>query len=176
MGKREILGAVAALAIASTAFAGVQTYTIDFFPDDPGAINIMLGFITPALTGKTIVQTRLFVEFTPLSGYDAGDLYFLLAAPVIPDADEDGFIYLESGADMGWSGQGTFFYENTFTSLNGVLQVGVWQHDVFPTFDPPIYQGFFSADSRWEIDYIPAPATASSLGGLLLVGSRRRRR
>ncbi len=174
MGKREALTA-AALAIATPVFAGVQTYTVDFFPDDPSTINIMLGFITPALTGKTIVETRLFVEFTPEPGYDAGDLYFLLAAPVIPDAGADGFIYLESGPDMGWSGSGTVFYENTFTNLNGVLQIGVWQHDVFPTFDPPIYQGSFSADSRWEIDYIPAPGTATALGGLLLIGARRRR-
>jgi uncharacterized protein (TIGR03382 family) len=135
----------------------------------------MLRFIRPDLTGRTIVETRLFLTFTPAPGFDAGDFYLLLVAPVSPEVRGDGFIFLDTRADLGWSGAGTFSAQLTFSNLNGVLNPGLWTFDVFPTIDPPILVGTFSGDTRWEVDTIPTPGTAALalLAGLLPLRRRR---
>lgn len=162
-------------AAAATGLARPQTEIVDFFSDTEGNIGVELVFIRPHLTGRTIVETRLIIDFTPAAGYDAGDLNLLLTAPVLSDPGEDGFIYLNMRDDLGWSGQGTFSAMLSFSNLNGVLQPGVWTTSMLGTGDPPLLAGAFSPATRWEIDTVPAPG-AATLAALGLSAMLRRRR
>lgn len=169
---------VAVSACSSAASAALETYTIDFFSEEEGTIAQQFRLFLPDLTGRQIVETRLVLEFTPAPGFDAGSLYLLLAPPVSPDPGEDGFIFIDTSADLGWSGEGTFRYEHTFTALNGLLNPGLWGYDVFPTTEPAFLVGRFSADTRWEIDTVdvPTPGALSlvSAAGLLVLRRRSR--
>lgn len=169
------LAPLAALALpalgAPTAAAGLRTDVIDFFRDTPGTINASLRFIRPDLQGRRIVETRLHLEFTPGPGYDAGDFFVALAGPIEPNAGADGFFFLTSGDDFGWHGSGTFSVDLTLQQLNGVVLGTLWQFDTFALTDPPILDGFFSEDSRIEIDTIPAvPACPGDVDGDRVVG------
>ncbi len=173
-----IAGIAASFALfAPLAQAGMQTQTIDFFNDDEAPVGSMLRLFLPELDGRRIVETRLTLEFTPAPGFDVGSFYVLIAPPVEPDEGEDGFIVLDAFKDLGWSGSETRRVELTFSALNGVLSPGLWGVDLFPTLDPPLLIGRFSADSRWEIDTIevPAPAATSAacFGGVLMLRRRR---
>ncbi len=171
--------AVAAIgAFASIANAALETYTIDFFDEEEGPVAQQLRLFLPDLTGRQIVEARLYLEFTPAPGFDAGSFYLLVAPPVAPDPGADGFIFLDAAADLGWSGSETQSFEGVFTALNGVLNPGLWGYDVFPTTEPPILIGSFSADSRWEIDTIevPSPGTLFLASAASLVAFRRRSR
>lgn len=175
MRTRTLLAVAALGAAAAPTLAGIQTEIVDFFNDTEGNIGVELVFIRPHLTGRTIVESRLIIDFTPSVGYDAGDLNLLLTAPVLSAPGEDGFIFLNTGDDLGWSGQGTFSAVLSFSNLNGVLQPGVWTTSMLGTGDPPLLAGAFSAATRWEIDTVPAPG-AASLGALGLAALLRRRR
>lgn len=154
--------------------AGLLTEVVDFFPEGEQSVASMLRFIRPELTGRTIVETRLFITFTPAAGFDAGDFYLALVAPVSAVARGDGFIFLDARSDLGWSGGGTLSAQMTFSNLNGVLNPGLWGFDAFPTIDPPIFAGTFSDDTRWELDTIPAPSAILLACAPLLAGRRRR--
>ncbi len=175
----HIRSSLPALAIAAAtalpAAAGVQTEIVDFFADGENPIGIELVFIRPHLTGRTVVETRLILDFSPAAGYDAGDLNLLITAPVDPAPGADGFIFLNTGDDLGWSGQGSFSTVLTFSNLNGVLQPGVWTTSMLGTGDPPLLVGTFGPNTRWEIDTVPAPG-AAALGALALGAFTRRRR
>jgi hypothetical protein len=173
-----VAAAAGVVASASGASAALETYTIDFFSEEEGPVAQQLRLFLPDLTGRQIVETRLVVEFTPSPGFDAGSFYMLVAPPVASDPGEDGFIFIDTGVDLGWTGQGTFRYEHTFTALNGILNPGLWGYDVFPTIDPPILVGRFSADSRWEIDTVevPSPGALALLTSAGLLAIRRRAR
>lgn len=170
--------ALGTLCLAAPARAGLMTETIDFFPDEPGSFLRSLRFLRPELEGRRIVETRLFLTFNSEPGFDAGDFFIALTAPVTPDPGAQGFIFLLSGDDLGWSGQGTFNAQRTLTDLNGVLFGSLWQFDLFPDLDPAIFDGSFSADSRFEINTVevpaPAPATLTIAGGTLLLRRRHR--
>lgn len=163
-------------AIAPTTAASVMTEVIDFFPEGEQSVASMLRFLRPDLTGRTIVENRLYITFTPAAGFDAGDFYLLLVAPASPDLRGDGFIFLDSRADLGWSGAGTFTAQLTFANLNGVLNPDLWNFDAFPTINPPIYAGTFGDDTRWEADTVPAPASCLTMDTAAIVMARRRRR
>lgn len=169
-----LLAALAAPALAANAAAGVQTEIIDFFGDGEGNIGVELVFLRPHLTGRTIVETRLYLDFSPADGYDAGSLNLLLTAPVIPDPGADGFIFLNTGDDLGWMGQGSFSTVLTWSNLNGVLQPGVWTTSMLGTGDPPLLVGTFGPNTRWEVDTVPAPGGAAL--AFLSVGALTRRR
>ena len=131
---------------------------------------IQLGFLGP--TEGTITETRLYVDFTTADGFDAANLFMLLVA----NAGET-FISV-TGADLGWSGEGSFSAEMAYDNLNGMLDEGIWIFDVYATEgDPPAYSGEFSPSTRWEVDITPVPAPATA--GVLMVGvgilARRRR-
>lgn len=162
---------------ASPASAGLMTETIDFFPDAPGSFLRSLRFIRPELEGRRIVETRLYLTFTTVPGFDAENFFISLNAPVTPDDGQDGFIFLTSGENLGWLGQGTFTAQLTLPNLNGELFGALWQFDLFPTTDPPIFDGFFSEDSRFEVDTVPVPGPGSAgFGAVAMLMMARRRR
>jgi len=174
----QLAAIVAIGAFASIASAALETYTIDFFSEEEGPVAQQLRLFLPDLTGRQIVEARLYLDFTPAPGFDAGSFYLLVAPPVSPDPGADGFIFLDAAEDLGWSGTQTQSFDGVFTALNGILNPGLWGYDVFPTTDPPILIGSFSARSRWEIDTIevPAPGALSLIATAGLLAFRRRSR
>ncbi|MGD9688208.1 MAG: hypothetical protein AB7K52_05470 [Phycisphaerales bacterium] len=153
--------AAAALSLTGLAHAQ-QTYTISFFPELPvEGGQVALAFdprlAEPALNGATIVEGRLFVTFTTIGDFDAANLGIQLTAPI----DNAAFgLFLRSGAELGWSGQGTFSASLTFDELNGMIPSGgraIWFFDLFHVAaDPASFSGSFSIDSRIEFDYVLA--------------------
>ena len=177
------LTAAPIVAIASSTLAGAipSPYVIDFFPDSTQINNtIQLVFFGPgnapnAAVGYEITNVRLNIEFTTASTFQAENLLINLIA-------NSGTTFISvSGADLGWSGQGTFNSDVNFTDLNGIIGPGLWSFEV-QSVDPvgpgPIfaYSGSFSSDTRFEVSLIPAPGTFALIGGAAAVGLRRRRR
>jgi hypothetical protein len=163
--------------IVSPAHAGIASpYVIDFFPEGTQINNtIMLGFFGPgnapnAGVGYEITDVRLVIEFTTAGGFDAANLVLGLVAPAGSNS-----IFL-TGADLGWSGGGTFSEDLHFTDLNGAIGPGLWTFDVYGENDLLQYSGTFSDDTRWEIylNPIPAPGAIAALGVAALVPRRRR--
>jgi hypothetical protein len=164
----RLLGAGAVVALASAVHAaGTQTYPIDFFPDLPQSAGLsqlvfVPGFVRPDLVGGTITNTTLRITFTTGVSdggvpFDAAGLTLLLTAAV-PTAPA-GF-WVVTGADLGWSGQGTFTAAISTPDLNGRVERGVWTFDlsgpVDPDNGPQPYAGSFSDDTRVDITYTPA--------------------
>jgi hypothetical protein len=184
--KRPLLGIGIALAAglgspASIASAQpIQTYTFDFFPELPimgGQTSLSFDprLAEPALAGATITQTRVFVTFTTLDGFDAGELGIQLTTPIF-DSPGGGIILL-TGADLGWSGEGTFTATIATEDLNGSIPVDgrfVCFFDMYRVeSDPAIFSGSFSEDSRIELDYIPGqPPCAADFNGDGLANSQ----
>ena len=141
--------------------ARADTYTIDFFPELPQSSGLQQlifvpRFVDPYLVGSTITQTRLVLSFTTSGGFDAAGLDLLITARV--DNQDTYGVWEVTGADLGWSGQGTFTADITTAALNGTVLNGVWSHDLSgpPSDDGPLpYSGEFTADSRIEVTYAP---------------------
>lgn len=93
-------------------FPATASYAFTFgsFGDDNGPI-----------TGR-IIGTTLVIHYSTEGSLDAADFYYTFDVPVIDAAETN--IHLE-GADLGWSGQGTFDYvlENT-DRYNGTIREG----------------------------------------------------
>ncbi len=177
-----VLSAGCLAGLAAPASGDVDTYLIDFFPDDPQDPGFLsLTFVGPipdftANAGREVVQTRLYLTFTTLPGFDASRMVIGLTAPTA-----GGSAIWVYGEDMGWSGEGTFTYEMAFDDLNGIVPGGraTWTFEVGSDIEEEFlgFRGYFSADSRWEIDYaaIPAPGAAGAFAAAGLVALRRRR-
>ncbi|HYE63005.1 MAG TPA: hypothetical protein VD997_13495 [Phycisphaerales bacterium] len=139
--------ALALAALAAPATAGVTTYTVDFFPEEPGTYLQQLRFMGP--TEGTIVAARLHIEFTTSNGFQAENFYWELFAPV----DNDAFGYWGvTGADLNWLGEGTFTATISTTDLNGPLGQRLWAWHLWSLNDPPEVSGSWSMTSRVEID------------------------
>lgn len=166
--------------LAASYGAAADVYTADFFPDEPQTqalhqLRFVPGLAQPDFVESLITQARLVVTFTTGTGadgqpFDAAGLTLLIAGNV-PDAPE-GF-WLVTGADLGWSGQGTFTADLTTSAFNGTVGPGAWQWDLSgPYGEEEIapYSGSFSADSRVEFTYLPLPqpclADVNQSGGL----------
>lgn len=175
----------ALLALASPVFAGAVTspYVIDFFPEGEEINNtLQLLFFGPGNgpnegVGYEITNVNLDIEFTTAGDFQAENLLIQLTAN-----SGDGFIAV-SGADLGWSGQGTFSESIDFSNLNGVIGPGIWTFDLM-SVDPVIkdpfpifaYSGTFSDDTRFEVTLIPSPTSAALLAPGAMFAARRRRR
>lgn len=85
-------------------------FTFGYFGDEDGPI-----------AGR-IVGTTLVIHYTTEVPQDAADFYYTFDVPVLDAAESS--IHLE-GADLGWSGQGSFDYviENT-DRFNGTIREG----------------------------------------------------
>jgi hypothetical protein len=135
--------------LVGASVAAAEPYTIDFFPDLPGHYTTQLRFIGPQ--EGTITDTVFHLRFTTIDGFDASAITFLLVAPV---PESEGFIFF-TGADLDWSGEGTFDAVVSFPDLNGAIAGGLWVLDIGSLNDPPEYAGSFSEDSRIEVLITP---------------------
>jgi len=106
-----VLLAVAASASAETAtfnFAQVgSSYSAVLFGDDP-------------LVGKKITSARIYLDVESFPGSDAANFYTDNSFPIEPDPGNTNAIVLV-GADLGWSGSGTFHYFEETTRFNGTF-------------------------------------------------------
>lgn len=66
-----------------------------------------------------IINTRVEITFTAAGAFNAADLRMTLVMPVAPEVGS-GFITF-SGADAGWSGQGTFSVDFNTDDCNGTM-------------------------------------------------------
>jgi hypothetical protein len=157
---RTLAALSAALTLAGAAaptLADTTTYTVDFFPEEPGAYLQQLRFIGP--TAGTITETRVYLEFTTTQGFQAQDFLFELFAPV----ENAAFGYLGiTGASLNWTGAGTFTATITSHDLDGALNERLWAWHLWSTNDPPELRGSFSVNSRVEIDILTGPACGTA--------------
>lgn len=177
---RLAVAASCAALFVSPAIAGSipSPYVIDFFPDDTQINNtVQLVFFGPgnapnAAVGYEITNVRLAIDFTTAGDFQAENLRINLIA-------NSGTTFISvSGADLGWSGQGSFSEDVNFSDLNGVIGPGLWSFElqsVEPVGDFFAYSGSFSAETRFEVSLIPAPS-ALGVAGLAGAGALRRRR
>jgi hypothetical protein len=110
----------AALAAAAPQLASAQAETHGF--DLPTAdlaifgLQISLDYLAPPV--GTIVETRADLQYTS-GGLDAAQLEFLVQAPTqsVP-------IWTFTGADLGWSGTGSFQADISTSALDGIIDLG----------------------------------------------------
>ena len=109
-----------------------------------------------------VIGTHFEITFTTSGNFDAANLGLTLVMPILPD--HFGFTGLGfTGADAGWSGQGTFTYAIDTNDLNGTLALdgdplAYWYIDV-ANLNPgggPI-SGSFDV-WRYEMQFAPCPA------------------
>jgi hypothetical protein len=168
MSPASLRSLIVATSISAAAVgASADVYSVDYFPETPqthaiSQLRFVPNFVRPNIVGATITQTRLHITFTTgtlVDGtpFDAAGLTFQIAGRV-PDAPAG--YWLITGADLGWSGQGTFTADITTDSFNGTVVAGAWEWDLSgPWGDTEIapYAGSFSEDSRVDITYTPLP-------------------
>ncbi|MFG0284502.1 MAG: GC-type dockerin domain-anchored protein [Phycisphaerales bacterium JB039] len=143
--------ALAGLAVpAAPAAAADQIVTFEFPPRLSGPVALDYGFFGTDAVGCRIVETRVFITFTPDPGVDAADLYSGFDVPVILD-DPAGSTRIELiGADLGWSGQGTFGYGLSTTDFNGVVRAGRFGWEIRSVDELRPMSGNFLDNSRIE--------------------------
>jgi len=135
-----VLLAVAASASAETAtfnFAQVgSSYSAVLFGDDP-------------LVGKKITSARIYLDVESFPGSDAANFYTDNSFPIEPDPGNTNAIVLV-GADLGWSGSGTFHYFEETTRFNGTFIAARYGGETTgENFDGTVLD-----TSRIEFDYI----------------------
>lgn len=164
---------VMALGLAlSAGAANAETLTVRYDFPEIANISFLYGFFggeQGPLDGAHITSTTLVIEaYTTTGGTDAADFFMDFAVPVL-DAQSD-FIFV-SGADLGWSGQGSFAYSFTTDLYNGEIRPGRFGAEYLGggTFVGAAYLEF-------TVETVPTPGSLAALGAMGLVGSRRRRR
>lgn len=158
--------ALASLAtLAAPAMAGVVEFN---FAAVGNSYSAFLGSDDP-LVGKEIVAARIYLTVESFDGSDAANFWTDITLPIQPLDGNTNFLYL-AGADLGWSGSGTFHYFLETTELNGHFVPARWGAET-PGFD---FNGVIVDGSRVEIEYVPAPATLAPLACALLALRRRR--
>lgn len=119
---RTSLAIALALAVAAPAHAEILVRRTDF--PDTASYEFMFGYFgdeNGPITGR-IIGTTLVIHYTTSGTQDAADFYYTFDVPVLDAAESH--IGL-SGADLGWSGQGTFHYVLENSDLyNGTIRPG----------------------------------------------------
>ncbi len=111
--------AATALVIAASAAGNLQT-TQCLLPSIPlEKLGVQFSFVCQGLPEGEIVTARADLEYTTERGDDAADLMIRVEAP-----SEGNPVWLLSGADLGWSGVGTFTAMVETDLLNGVIDSG----------------------------------------------------
>lgn len=181
--------AIAAALVGLGASAPAETIRFDITETGLGIFGLQFtsDFLTPVedVQDMRITETRMHLEFSsdhPFGNIpDAADIAVQFQAPIVDIAR----ILTVSGADLGWSGTGSFVGDATSTLLNDdILDFSDQPPGAFALWfmrivnlndDMPRLGGNF-ANSYIEVDLapIPEPATLLSLTLIGLAATRRR--
>ncbi len=169
MHRKTLPGVAAACCLAAAAVAPALGDVTTFDFTEPG--TTYTGFIFPGderIDGHIeVARIHLYVEV--FSG-DAAGYAHDITFPTIPDQGSSQLLNL-IGAEMGWTGTGTFSFEWETTDFNGTFISTIYGASSAP-LDAILLPG-----SRIEFEYTPVPGPGvMSLGAVVLAGRRRRRR
>ncbi|MCC6677257.1 MAG: hypothetical protein IT436_08935 [Phycisphaerales bacterium] len=154
-----LLAAPAARAdVATFYFAQVgQSYSAFMPSDDP-------------LVGQEVVLARIYLDVESFPGSDAANFFTDISFPIEPAPGGTSALAL-TGADLGWSGSGTFNYFIETTEFNGVFIPRRYGAET-PGFE---FDGLILDGSRIEFITVPGPSGLAAAGIAGLVAARRRR-
>lgn len=155
--------------VAGSAHAEILTVRYDF--PEVGNVSFLFGFFGGEhgpVAGHILSTTLVIEAYTTTGDQDAADFFMDFVVPVT-GAQSD-FIRL-TGADLGWSGQGSFQHSFTTDIYNGEIREGRFGAEYWGG-------GTFVGDAYIEftVDAVPAPGATALLAGAGLLGVGRRRR
>jgi hypothetical protein len=184
------VGPIATALLFPTGAAGqsppIRTERFDLPEGELGAFGneIVFDFLFPPIP-TTIVNTRFHLTFetdTAFGSFDAADIGLILQPPIDDPVDPGDRVLtlFQTGADVGWSGAGTFTFTGETDALDGpvleappgagALLYGVTLFHADRLTDPnntsPLGGRF--VDSYIEVDYlgVPEPATLALVATL----------
>ena len=156
-----VSGVVWALSCAATAKADTATFT--FAPVGSSFSAALLG--DDPLIGKEVVSARIYLDVESFPGSDAANFFTDISFPIEPFPGNTNAVVLE-GAELGWSGEGTFHYFEETTRFNGVFAAFRYGGET----PGENFDGVLLRTSRIEFDYVTAGG-----GGLVLESAVSRR-
>ncbi|HEY3662870.1 MAG TPA: dockerin type I domain-containing protein [Chthoniobacterales bacterium] len=138
---------VGTLGYASTTKADRATFT--FAPVGSSFSAALLG--GDPLIGKEIVSARIYLDVESFAGSDAANFFTDTSFPIEPFPGNTNAVVL-AGADLGWSGEGTFHYFEETARFNGVFAAYRYGGET----PGENFDGVILGTSRIEFDYITA--------------------
>jgi hypothetical protein len=118
-GRRHLL-VMTCLATVIRCIASAQAETATFkFAALGSSFSAALPADSP-LIGKEIVSARIYLDVESFPGSDAANFFTDISFPIEPFPGNTNALVLV-GADLGWSGSGTFHYFEETTRFNGVF-------------------------------------------------------
>lgn len=166
--SRAVLGVavIAAAGLASSARADVATF---YFAQQGMSYSAFLPGDSE-LIGQQAVLARIYLTVESFPGSEAADFFTDISFPIEPDPGATSALVL-TGAEMGWSGEGTFDFFLETTDFNGTFISRRYGAETFSdTFRGRILDG-----SRIEFVTVPGPG-GMMVAGLAGVAALRRRR
>ncbi len=164
-----VMARVAAVALIGAAACGASADTKTFlFAQQGQAYSAFLPGDDPVI-GQEIAFARIYLDVESFPGSDAADFFTDISFPIDPFPGKTSALSL-FGADLGWSGEGTFHYFIETTDFNGLFISRRFGAETFSdTFKGRILDG-----SRIEFTTtVPAPA---GIVPIVMLGLGRRRR
>lgn len=165
MNKPNVRGKTARNLMAMSCLAGIlgfcsiaqaDTATFKF-----AAVGSSFSAALPAdspLIGGEVVTARIYLDVESFPGSDAANFFTDISFPIEPFPGNVNALVL-IGADLGWSGSGTFHYFEETTSFNGIFAPFRYGGET----PGENFDGLLLDTSRIEFDYIPATGGNLSL-------------
>ena len=150
-----------AFAFSSTATAATETFNF-------AAVGTSFSAFLPPdspLIGQEVVSARIYLDVESFAGSDAANFFTDISFPIEPLPGNVNALVL-IGADLGWSGAGTFHYFEETTRFNGTFASFRYGGET----SGEGFEGELLDTSRIEFDYVPAGG-----GGVTLTGAASRR-
>ncbi len=142
-----VCGIVGSLGVAASAKAETATFT--FAPVGSSFSAALLG--DDPLIGKEVISARIYLDVESFPGSDAANFFTDISFPIEPFPGNTNAVVLV-GADLGWSGEGTFHYFEETTRFNGVFAAFRYGGET----PGENFDGVILRSSRIEFDYISA--------------------
>lgn len=159
---RKIL-TVVCLAGVLAAFSSAKAATATFhFAPLGSSFSAALSANDP-LIGAEVTSARIYLDVESFPGSDAVNFFTDITFPIEPFTGNTNGLAL-TGADLGWSGAGTFHYFEETTRFNGVFAPYRYGGET----PGENFEGLLLETSRIEFDYIPASGGEFVLNGAVL--------
>ena len=152
---------VGVLGFSSAAMAETATFT---FAPLGSSFTAFLPADSPLIGGE-VVSARIYLDVESFPGSDAANFFTDISFPIEPFPGNTNAVVL-GGAELGWSGAGTFHHFEETTGFNGIFASFRYGGET----PGENFDGLLLNTSRIEFDYIPAAG-----GGLTLESAASRR-